>query len=478
MALSNLFICMTLCIHPIMSQRQRLKMDFNWLFHLGEQNLVQCTNADFPINMMGIQCNGLNQVTSAMNISQCRDACCGSTSCGTYQWCSSSGCNGGSANQCWIGPITNKCFNSSGWISAGRPTPAPPDGPTNISYNDSLWTKINIPHDFMVETGAFNAANSESDGYLPKNISWYRKHFSLDDTFKNKTIYIDFDGIYRNSDVYLNGIFVGNHQSGYTSFRYYLNNKSYNLQYGANSNNVLAVRVDPTHEEGWWYEGGGIYRHVWLNSANNLHVIPWGIYVNYTVNQVNKINNQSYGNIRAIIQTNITNDRTETAAFSLKTDIIDFINNSVIATNTINSLKLSNGKYQEYVQTFQLNNVRLWSLNNRSMYIVNTTIIDSNINMEVDNIKTRFGFRKTTFDPNNGFFLNDEYVKIKGFCNHQDFAGCGVAMPNRVNKFRVESLVGLGGNGWRMSHNPPNPELLDFTDEYGILVWDENRNFA
>eukprot|EP01084_Bolivina_argentea_P215363 365615_1 len=178
------------------SARQRLKMDFNWLFHLGLNNLTAtCTDSDFPINMTGQQCKGLKQATSAKSISDCRNACCADMNCATYQWCpqgsSKSSCE--PAGSCWIGAI-NDISKNTGWQSMGRPTPAPPNGPATRNYNDNNWMKKNVPDDFVVNTGAFNPANDKSHGYLPKNISWYRKHFTLNKSMINTTIWIDFDG--------------------------------------------------------------------------------------------------------------------------------------------------------------------------------------------------------------------------------------------------------------------------------------------
>eukprot|EP01084_Bolivina_argentea_P265989 451018_1 len=455
--------------------RERLTADFNWLFHLGESGLVQCTDADFPINMAGVQCLGLSEA-QASNIDDCRNACCGDPNCQTYQWCPQSqpkGCT--PASSCWIG-ARKDCSNGTGWESMGRPTPAPIVGPIAPNYNDSNWTKKNVPHDFVVETGAFNPNNDKSHGYLPKNISWYRKHFSLDSSYKGQSIWLDFDGVYRNSNFFLNGIYLGNHQSGYTSFRWYIDQLP-NIQYGANSDNVLAVRVDPTHNEGWWYEGGGIYRHTWINVANYVHIKPWGVYAGSTVTS---LTSTTVGNANLDMQTNITyNISTGNAVtVSLLTVIKEKISGKVIGNNTQSGIKLSVGQETQISQKFNFNNVQLWSIKSPILHVAISSLIDESTNKIIDSVTTNFGFRKAVFDVNKGLSLNGEYVKMTGFCNHQDFAGCGVAMPDRVNKFRVNHLQSIGANSWRMSHNPPNPELLDFTDEYGMLVWDENRNFA
>ena len=175
------------------------------------------------------------------------------------------------------------CQPQGGWVSGGRPTPAPIP-PYNTSYAqpnfpDSNWAQIDVPQDYVVQ-GEFSPDNERTHGYLPKNLSWYRKHFQLPDDWQNSSIWIDFDGVYRNSDVYLNGIYLGNHASGYTSFRWYISNINPLYFQSDNKENVLAVRVDPSSDEGWWYEGGGIYRHVWITKADPVHIKPWGVFQN------------------------------------------------------------------------------------------------------------------------------------------------------------------------------------------------------
>ena len=296
----------------------------------------------------------------------------------------------------------------------------------------------------------------------------------MDPSFKGKSIWIDFDGVYRNSDLYLNGEHIGNHASGYTSFRYYLNQLSV-LEYG-DTENVFAMRVDPTQDEGWWYEGGGIYRHVWMNIANPLHIKPWGIYAG---SNVTNVINTKLGDASLDVQTNITYNATSGSdmTFSLQTQIVERSSGRMMTQNIESNLKLSAGNELFVSQKFSLQNVLLWGLDNPEMYIIYSTILDSNNNI-IDSVETNFGFRRADFDPNKGLILNGEFVKMNGYCNHQDFAGSGIATPERVNRFRVQKLQEMGANAWRMSHNPPNPELLDFTDEYGMLVWDENRHFA
>eukprot|EP01084_Bolivina_argentea_P204846 349879_1 len=196
----------------------RYHFDYNWLFHLGEDGIyTTCDVDDFPINMNGIQCTDLKRISNINNISDCINACCGNTQCEMYQYYTSNNtCYNGQYNQ------TN-CKNSTqnNPLSGMRPIPArcTKYNVINPSYNDQNWRKLDIPHDYAIEQ-RFDNRNALHNGYLPTNISFYRKHFKLNHTFINKTIWIDFDGIYRNSDVWLNGIYLGYHESGYTSHRY------------------------------------------------------------------------------------------------------------------------------------------------------------------------------------------------------------------------------------------------------------------
>ena len=242
----------------VFGQRERVKFDFDWLFTIIPPPNYNCPTSDFPIDLNGIQCLGLTQV-NANTAQECLNACCGDINCQTWQWCANSTCN--PVSSCWIGSMA-VCENSgSGWISGGRHTPAPIP-PYNNSYSkpdfpDNNWRKVDIPHDYIVESGAFSPENERTHGYLPKNFSWYRKHFQLPNDWQNSSIWIDFDGVYRNSDVYLNGIYLGNHQSGYTSFRWYIDHVPLNFD---GKDNVLAVRVDPSHDEGCTY----IYIYIYL----------------------------------------------------------------------------------------------------------------------------------------------------------------------------------------------------------------------
>jgi len=187
------------------------------------------------------------------------------------------------------------------------------------NYNDNSWRTLNIPHDFVVEA-TFDKAGDQSHGYLPKGIGWYRKHFTVPQSYQGKKIWIYFDGIYRDSAVYLNGVLLGNHPSGYTSFYYFVDNL---LNYGG-ADNVLAVRANAVQNEGWWYEGGGIYRHVWMYVTDNLHIGQWGIYAPSTVTGSISWNPTPKASTAQVnVETTVVNSYAQSKSFSLATTIVD-----------------------------------------------------------------------------------------------------------------------------------------------------------
>eukprot|EP01116_Phalansterium_solitarium_P023659 TRINITY_DN8402_c0_g1_i1.p1 TRINITY_DN8402_c0_g1~~TRINITY_DN8402_c0_g1_i1.p1 ORF type:complete len:934 (+),score=394.59 TRINITY_DN8402_c0_g1_i1:50-2851(+) len=471
------------------AQRQSQNFDFGWLFSRGENPSyvpATCNSTDFPIPMNNIQCFGLQNIPTATDAASCEAACCLSYACETWQWCpgSSSGCNGQGSNGqgCWVGQMT-QCTNSTGWISSGRssappepPPPGPqpcPQSPACAKFDDSDWRQLNVPHDFIVE-GIFNETADRNHGYLPFAIGWYRKHFSVPSSWNGQPVYIDFDGVYRASDYFLNGVWVGHHESGYTPFRWYLHNVSgAQLNYGDSATNVLAVHVDALHfQEGWFYEGGGIYRHTTLNTIPTLSVVPWGVYAPAVV--LGPItggpDEQQYTTDALVnVQTDIANAGSN-QDYTLVTSILDPSGKVVAAAKSTGTLAAA-GWARVQQQLELTGSVLLWNTAATPMYTVNTVLGS-------DELNTTFGIRTAIFNVQSGLLLNGFPTKIKGLSMHQDFAGCGTAMPDAVNEFRVTSLKAMGANGWRTAHNPVNSELLDFTDRHGILVWSENRNLV
>jgi beta-galactosidase len=341
------------------------------------------------------------------------------------------------------------------------------DGAAAPDFDDRTWRKLSLPHDWAVEQG-FDKNASLSHGFkaIGRNfpdasVGWYRKKFNIPASDLGKHISIAFDGVYRNSIVWINGHYLGTELSGYNSFEY---NISEYLNYGGD--NVIAVRVDATMEEGWFYEGAGIYRHVWLNKTNDLHVASNGTFVTTQVND-------KAANVNVV--TTIDNDDTKTRNFSLVQSIVDDAGN-IIATKHIADLELKPFTSQDITAGLQVSDPKLWSVETPYLYQLKTLIVEDG--KVVDDYKTTFGIRTIRFDANKGFFLNGKHLEIKGTNNHQDYAGVGTAMPDALQDFRIATLKSFGSNAYRCSHNPPTPELLDACDRLGMLVIVENRQMG
>jgi beta-galactosidase len=339
-------------------------------------------------------------------------------------------------------------------------------GPAALRFDDSSWRVVHLPHDFIVE-GTFDAAADRNHGFLPTTNGWYRKTFELPASARGKSLWIDFDGVYRDSSVWLNGQFLGRHKSGYTSFRYDIG-KAANF----GGKNVLAVHVDPRHFEGWWYEGGGIYRHVWLNIADPLHATPWGTFV--TAELPEPAADGKAGPATVHVQTTLTNDSPASADGTLVSEILDDRGRTVATASAPATVPA--GEMRQFAQNLMVQEPRLWSIETPRLYRLVTTVRRGG--GTADTTETRFGIRTIRFDAQKGFFLNGKPVKIQGTCNHQDFAGIGIAVPDTLESWRVRMLQEMGANAWRMSHNPPTPSLLDACDDLGMLVMDENRHLG
>lgn len=338
------------------------------------------------------------------------------------------------------------------------------DGAASAEFDDRGWRKIDLPHDWAVEQpfspkGSFSHGSKAIGRNFPEaSVGWYRKSFVVPASDLGKHISIAFDGVFRNSIVWVNGHYLGTEPGGYNSFEY---NISEYLNYGGN--NVIAVRADVTMEEGWFYEGAGIYRHVWLNKTNQLHIIPDGTFVTTTLKN----------NVADIAVTStITNDDKKSRNYNVTQTIIDD-NGKALATKTTTGITLKPFASGDIKNILTVNNPKLWSLETPNLHKLITTVEENGA--VIDNYVTTFGIRTIRFDANEGFFLNGKHVKIQGTNNHQDHAGVGAAIPDALQEFRIRTLKGMGCNAYRCSHNPPTPELLDACDRLGMLVIDENR---
>jgi beta-galactosidase len=333
-------------------------------------------------------------------------------------------------------------------------------------FNDSGWRHLSLPHDWAVELPFVNSPSFDvmSHGYKPvgglfpeTSIGWYRKRFTVDRADSGQRFQLQFDGIFRNAQVWINGFYLGNHQSGYTGVAYDLADY---LNYG--HDNVVVVRVDATQYEGWFYEGAGIYRHVWLNKYPNTHIAENGVYVYSSIHGTD-----ATVNVETTVQNQALNGEAASVSF-LFTDR----DGKVLARSAAQTLRLAVNELRTVKQTVHVSTPKLWSLDDPYLYRV---IVDvKSANNQVDRQTLRFGLRTVSITKD-GVFLNGKYVKIQGTNNHQDHAGVGSAMPDYLYQYRVRLLKQLGTTAFRTSHNPPAPALLDACDSLGMLVLDENR---
>lgn len=332
-------------------------------------------------------------------------------------------------------------------------------GANEHDFNDLNWRGLNLPHDWSIE-GEFSANHpaTPGGGALPGGVGWYRKTFTLDPKDKNFLFFIDFDGVYRNAEVWINGHYLGKRPNGYASFRHELTPYLY---YGAKKN-VIAVRVDNSQQpNSRWYSGSGIYRNVWLVKKTKIHIDHWGIYV--TTPEV------SSASATIAVQAEIRNVTGQTQNFELRHLLYSAKGKLIVQTSGI--FVAANDSTTIIRQKLNITNPRLWSVDDPYLYRLRTEVRQGNKTADIQ--EHRIGIRYFTFDAYNGFFLNGKPLKINGVCNHHDLGCLGAAINKRALERQLEILKAMGANAIRTSHNPPAPELLELCDSMGFLVMDE-----
>ncbi len=351
----------------------------------------------------------------------------------------------------------------------GKPMARPPGNLgedvayARAGYDDSGWRQLNLPHDWGIE-GPFKQGASGSTGKLPwEGVGWYRKHFTVTASDKDRPLYLAVDGAMSYANVWLNGQYVGGWPYGYSSWE--LDLTPY-VKVGAE--NVLAIRLDNPPDSSRWYPGGGIYRNVWLLKTGPVHVAHWGTYV--TTPEINP----SAATVK--IQVTLDNDTDTATTVLVKNEIFkletDNIKGESVASTTTDGVQIAPHNSQPVQAQAIVKNPLLWNLNKPQRYVV-VTSIEQNGKM-LDYYETPFGIRTIEFDPDKGFFLNGEHVRLNGVCDHADLGALGTAINARALERQIEILQEMGCNAIRTSHNPPAPELLDLCDRMGMLVMDES----
>lgn len=328
------------------------------------------------------------------------------------------------------------------------------------SFDDSAWRKLNVPNDWSI-TGPFCETNPAggAGAFLPSGVAWYRKDFSSPESEENQCVFVLFDGVMANSDVWINGFQLGHRPYGYVSFYYELTG---HLKFGVGQTNVIAVRVDDSKQPASrWYAGAGIYRHVHLIVTDPVHFRQWGIFISTPEVSATKA--------AVKIEMTLTNESAAERKFILRTRLIS--PDGKIAGSDETTGEIMPNDYETYSRQIAVSDPQLWNLDSPNLYRAVSEI--SSGGKILDGVTNTFGIRDARFDAATGFWLNGKNFKIKGVCLHADGGAFGAAVPLGVWQERLTALKALGVNAIRTAHNPPAPEFLDLCDRMGFLVMDE-----
>ncbi len=324
-----------------------------------------------------------------------------------------------------------------------------------IELDDASWQRVTLPHDWSVR-GQLSPTLASCTGYLPGGIGWYRKKLDIPVEKKGQRVYLYFEGVYNRGEVYINGQLLGKRPNGYISFYY---DATPFIQYG--QENVIAVRVDHSqYADSRWYTGSGIYRDVWVVYANPVHIAPWGVYA---------FPEELKNGYKLNVEIEVSNEEETDAILTIVNELFSPQGKSVARASS--KLTAKPGNENKITTSLRVKEPLLWSLDNPNLYELRTTVLRGK---EItDQTTTRTGFRSYTFDPDNGFALNGEWMKMKGVCIHHDAGVLGAAVPRDVWKRRLQTLKEIGVNAIRTSHNPQATDLYELCDEIGILVLNE-----
>ncbi|MCV9387334.1 sugar-binding domain-containing protein [Reichenbachiella ulvae] len=323
-------------------------------------------------------------------------------------------------------------------------------------FDDEKWQTVDLPHDWSV-TQPLSPTLASAQGYLPGGIGWYRKAIHIPKDKVGEKVYLYFEGVYNRSEVYINGQLLGKRPNGYISFMY---DATPYIKTG--EENVIAVRVDHSRQaDSRWYTGSGIYRDVWLVYANPMHISQWGVYA-YPEQVTEK-------QATLKVEVSIANEADKKGKLTVKNELLSPQGKVISVSNS--KLTVAAGEEAKVVIDMPVANPQLWSINSPNLYQLKTTVYRGN--RVIDETTTTTGFRSLSFDPNRGFALNGEWMKVKGVCLHHDAGVLGSAVPKEVWRRRLQTLKEVGVNAIRTSHNPQSPDLYELCDELGLLVMNE-----
>ena len=337
-----------------------------------------------------------------------------------------------------------------------------------VGYDDSKWRALNLPHDWAVELPFVWDDTLASHGFKPlgrrypeTSVGWYRREFDIPASDAGRRIAVEFDGAFRDVLVFVNGCFIGRNDNGYAPFRFDITDF---LAVGAK--NCIVARVDASFGDGWFYEGAGIYRHVWLTKSDPLHLAKWESYVRADLK----------GHAAALSLSSIVlNEGKDAATASISWQILDSAGKTVAAADAAAQQIAVDGA-GTFTATALIDQAELWSVESPNLYTAIVTVKSGDKVRDAERIT--FGVRTVRFDADQGFFLNGQSMKIQGTCNHQDHAGVGAALPDRMQAFRIGVLQEMGCNAVRTSHNMPTPELVEACDRMGMMMMCETRQMS
>ena len=382
-----------------------------------------------------------------------------------------------------------------------HPDPGDKPAEAQLAYNDSDWLDVQLPHDGLIASAPtlLGCPGGCSGGsYIARHVLWYRKEFTLPASWSGSLIYLDFEGSFRETTVWLNGAKVAYHDCGYTPFRVRLDNTTNLKLGGSSSKNVISVFVDPDngdsggrdHGSGWWYEGGGLYRSVTLVRTDPLHIEQDGLFaysnITWASGDDGTVVESAAGATTATLHAKAAISNGASTALNACAVLTLYAPDGTLAAPKLVSAveAIPSGGSVTLMFNMSIAKPKLWSSATPNLYTLSATIhkpggpsCDTSSPI-VDVVNVTHGIRSLRYDADTGFFLNREHFKVRGFCDHNTFAIVGMAVPERINLFRAQASRAIGGNGRRTSHNPPATSMLQIYDRVGIVVMDENRLFA